>query len=118
MACLLVVAWATIFAIMIRAVIMKDILWPQKQEDREEGGWKAHEDEKVVCDTRTCDDANSSGVASQQPNSTDAGYTMGEGRVDMAEGSAIPDNGLPPIAERLIEESVRGRSPRKNDSVV
>lgn len=25
---------------MIRAVILKDILWPQKQEDRDEGGWK------------------------------------------------------------------------------
>lgn len=25
---------------MIRAVVVKDILWPQKQEDREEGGWK------------------------------------------------------------------------------
>jgi hypothetical protein len=28
---------------MIRAVILKDILWPQKQEDRDEGGWKTEE---------------------------------------------------------------------------
>lgn len=28
---------------MIRAVILKDILWPQKQEDRDEGGWKTED---------------------------------------------------------------------------
>lgn len=39
MACLLVVAWAAVFIIMIRAVLAKDILWPQRQEDRDEGGW-------------------------------------------------------------------------------
>ena len=39
MACLLVVAWAAVFIIMIRAVLAKDVLWPQKQEDRDEGGW-------------------------------------------------------------------------------
>lgn len=26
---------------MFRAVILKQILWPQKQEDRDEGGWKS-----------------------------------------------------------------------------
>lgn len=39
---------------MIRAVIKKDILWPQKQEDREEGGWKKHDSEAKVCDLRRC----------------------------------------------------------------
>jgi hypothetical protein len=31
---------------MIRAVVLKQILWPQKQEDRNEGGWMAG-DEKM-----------------------------------------------------------------------
>ena len=36
MACLLIVAWASIFFIMVRAVLLKDILWPQKQEEKKE----------------------------------------------------------------------------------
>ncbi|CAD0049814.1 unnamed protein product [Aureobasidium pullulans] len=35
--------WFFVFGMMIRAVILKDILWPQKQEDRDEGGWKTEE---------------------------------------------------------------------------
>jgi len=41
MTCLLILIWITVFVSMIRAVIVKDILWPQKQEDRDEGGFKA-----------------------------------------------------------------------------
>lgn len=41
MTCFLIVIWITVFISMIRAVIVKDILWPQKQEDRDEGGFKA-----------------------------------------------------------------------------
>jgi tellurite resistance protein TehA-like permease len=40
MTILLVVAWCMVFGMMIRAVVIKQILWPQKQEDRTEGGWK------------------------------------------------------------------------------
>ncbi|KAF2153223.1 hypothetical protein K461DRAFT_137329 [Myriangium duriaei CBS 260.36] len=36
---LLVLTWISVFVMMIRAVHLKQILWPQKQEDREEGGW-------------------------------------------------------------------------------
>ena len=50
MAGLIVVAWLTIFSMMIRAVVVKDILWPQKQEDRAEGGWEKHPEEKQACD--------------------------------------------------------------------
>ncbi|KAF1987261.1 hypothetical protein K402DRAFT_330851 [Aulographum hederae CBS 113979] len=35
----LVITWFFVFAAMIRAVWLKQILWPQKQEDRDEGGW-------------------------------------------------------------------------------
>jgi tellurite resistance protein TehA-like permease len=35
----LVVAWFLVFGMMVRAVLLKQVLWPQKQEDRTEGGW-------------------------------------------------------------------------------
>ncbi|KAF2231618.1 putative C4-dicarboxylate/malic acid transporter [Viridothelium virens] len=38
--CLLILTWLLVFSMMIRAVLTKQILWPQKQEDRDEGGWK------------------------------------------------------------------------------
>ncbi|CAI6340368.1 unnamed protein product [Periconia digitata] len=36
----LVITWLFVFGMMIRAVLLRQILWPQKQEDRTEGGWK------------------------------------------------------------------------------
>lgn len=40
MTCVLICIWVTVSVCMVRAVVVKDILWPQKQEDRDEGGWK------------------------------------------------------------------------------
>ena len=40
MTCVLICIWLTVFVCMVRAVFLRDILWPQKQEDRDEGGWK------------------------------------------------------------------------------
>ncbi|KAF2473284.1 C4-dicarboxylate transporter/malic acid transport protein, partial [Lindgomyces ingoldianus] len=36
----LVLTWFLVFGMMIRAVWLGQILWPQKQEDRTEGGWE------------------------------------------------------------------------------
>ena len=98
---------------MLRAVVLKDVLWPQKQEDREEGGWKALPNEKRACDTRACDEPEGEQVE------------MGEGVGGEGEGDFVEQRmdeagvvGLPVIAERLIEESVRGRAPRVDDSMV
>jgi hypothetical protein len=41
-----VITWLYVFGMTIRAVVLKQILWPQKQEDRNEGGWIAG-DEKL-----------------------------------------------------------------------
>ncbi|KAF2712676.1 hypothetical protein K504DRAFT_372809 [Pleomassaria siparia CBS 279.74] len=41
MTVLLIVVWVMVVGMMIRAVVLKQILWPQKQEDRTEGGWKS-----------------------------------------------------------------------------
>jgi hypothetical protein len=35
----LIITWIFVFSMMIRAVYLKQILWPQMQEDRDEGGW-------------------------------------------------------------------------------
>ena len=39
----LIVTWFFVFGMMIRAIILKQILWPQKGEDRDEGGFKGPE---------------------------------------------------------------------------
>ncbi|KAI9732545.1 MAG: hypothetical protein M1834_003880 [Cirrosporium novae-zelandiae] len=36
----LICMWIFVFVMMIRAIILKQILWPQKDQDRDEGGWK------------------------------------------------------------------------------
>ncbi|KAI9686921.1 MAG: hypothetical protein M1822_002674 [Bathelium mastoideum] len=43
--CLLLLIWMFVFFMMIRAVVTKQILWPQKQEDRDEGGWKTTQEQ-------------------------------------------------------------------------
>ena len=43
--CLLILTWIFVFAMMIRAVRAKQILWPQKQEDRDEGGWRTTQEQ-------------------------------------------------------------------------
>ena len=45
MTCLLILTWLFVFSMMIRAVLNKQILWPQKQEDRDEGGWKTTQEQ-------------------------------------------------------------------------
>lgn len=41
MTCVLILVWMFVFGMMIRAIVLKRILWPQRQEDRDEGGFKA-----------------------------------------------------------------------------
>lgn len=103
---------------MIRAVILKDILWPQKQEDREEGGWKAHPNEAKVCDTRVCDDASTQSQVPEQATMSGAEKVEQDAEPVMEGDVTAMPRDIPAITERLIEESVRGRTPRQNDSMV
>ncbi|KAI4139816.1 MAG: hypothetical protein LQ341_004072 [Variospora aurantia] len=41
MTVVLVMAWFVVFGLMIRAIAQKQVLWPQKGEDKDEGGFKA-----------------------------------------------------------------------------
>ncbi|KAI9828195.1 MAG: hypothetical protein M1826_006123 [Phylliscum demangeonii] len=43
MAVALVVAWALVVAMTLRALYLRQILWPQEDEDRDEGGFKGRE---------------------------------------------------------------------------
>ena len=40
MTCMLVVVWIFVMTMMIRAIVKKEILWPEKGEDRREGGFE------------------------------------------------------------------------------
>lgn len=40
---LLIAVWFFVFGMMIRAIILKQILWPQKGEDKDEAGFKGPE---------------------------------------------------------------------------
>ncbi len=44
-ACLLILAWIFVVFMMFRAVYLKQILWPQKGEDRDEGGYHSEDTE-------------------------------------------------------------------------
>lgn len=73
MTCLLVCVWLAVFVGMVRAVVSKDILWPQKQEDRAEGGWRKHSSEPRACDIRRCSTNSgqarlNGGIVSQTPS--------------------------------------------------
>ncbi len=49
---ILIAVWLFVTVMMVRAVWNRQILWPQKQEDRDEGGWKYDEREKAYMEYR------------------------------------------------------------------
>lgn len=49
---LLILVWVGVVVMMVRAVILKQILWPQKDEDRDEGGFVGPEKRSTSKDTR------------------------------------------------------------------
>ena len=59
----LILVWFFVFGMMVRAVVEKQILWPQKQEDRTEGGWTqpSVEEQRRRWREQHCGDAGESG---------------------------------------------------------
>ncbi|KAF7509234.1 hypothetical protein GJ744_008294 [Endocarpon pusillum] len=47
MTCLLILAWFFVVFMMFRAIYLKQILWPQKGEDRDEGGFHSEDAESL-----------------------------------------------------------------------
>ena len=108
MTCLLILAWMAILGMMVHAVVVKDILWPQKQEDREEGGWEKDPEEKTVCDPLDCDVVNdseevtinsattASSLGRDMVQRTSDGPAVWSGRrsISWAASSAVAEGGL------------------------
>ena len=49
---ILIIVWIVVVIMMVRAIILKQILWPQKGEDRDEGGFVGPEEKTSLNDTR------------------------------------------------------------------
>jgi hypothetical protein len=47
-----IITWFFVVFMMLRAVYLKQILWPQKQEDRNEGGWLEGDERMKSADRR------------------------------------------------------------------
>jgi hypothetical protein len=63
----LVITWIFVFSMMIRAVYRRHILWPQMQEDRDEGGWGRSGRKKKLKATLVSSAAPVSNEATIQP---------------------------------------------------
>ena len=59
----LVAMWIFVVVCMVRAVVKKDVLWPQKGEDRNEGGFRVEERAKTVAERRRSKIASEGGGA-------------------------------------------------------
>ena len=53
MTVLLIVAWIIVVGYMIRAIRKKHILWPEKGEDKSEGGFRAREEDSIASGSST-----------------------------------------------------------------
>lgn len=49
----LVLMYIFVFSMMIRAVVLRHILWPQKGEDKDEGGFEMNQVQPEILDIRT-----------------------------------------------------------------
>jgi biopolymer transport protein ExbB/TolQ len=47
-----IITWFYVVFMMLRAIHLKQILWPQKQEDRNEGGWLEGDERMKSADRR------------------------------------------------------------------
>ena len=45
---LLICVWIFVVGMMVKAIILKQILWPQKGEDKDEGGFKMPKSDRTA----------------------------------------------------------------------
>ena len=131
---LLVCAWMAVFGMMVRAVVRREVLWPQKQEDREEGGWKAWPGEKRVCEPGCGDDGgvpppeglppvDMDGVVDEKfEEGVQSEVGVARSRRQRKDSAASPESSSS-AATRFVDEIVRssgtpGRSPRTAEDMV
>lgn len=119
--CLLIVAWATIFITMIRAVYVKDILWPQKQEDRDEGGWQSTYSTPESIETKSPNSVRRRKASSPETERhtvvVDAERTEEADWTDTAREES-PEEEIRVGVEGLINQRIRGRPPTQSEDMV
>lgn len=111
---------------MIRAVIAKDILWPQKQEDRDEGGWTSTVNEPASRKKTTCNSQRKmedNGIWREHTIAADAVRAedhQAECEKETEQRKSDPDSEVSPpgLVESLIGQSMRERMPMQNDEMV
>jgi tellurite resistance protein TehA-like permease len=67
---LLVLAWGVVVGFMIRAIATKQILWPEKGEDKSEGGFKAHRVRTGASNRRPASDAGAAVLPNSRQEAT------------------------------------------------
>ena len=117
--CILIVAWAGIFITMVRAVYVKDILWPQKQEDRDEGGWQSRYSDLESTETKSPDAPRRRKASSPEENRMVA-VDPERAEADWSEAphEAGADPEVRPGIEGLVNQRVRGRPPVEGEDMV
>ncbi|KEF59092.1 uncharacterized protein A1O9_03936 [Exophiala aquamarina CBS 119918] len=61
MVCLLIIVWFVVVGCMLKAIYKRQILWPEKGEDKTEGGFKARQEEGSLLPTMAPDQAEKEG---------------------------------------------------------
>ncbi|KAF2718140.1 hypothetical protein K431DRAFT_275313 [Polychaeton citri CBS 116435] len=101
MACLVIVIWIFVFGKMINAVFKKEILWPQKQEDRDEGGWRGRDMGRRK--TPRSSNATLTLKRSRQQSEVQQALPHIPSEIRM---SSDPNAGLSAVAERIMDQAV------------
>ena len=106
---------------MIRAVYVKDILWPQRQEDRDEGGWQSTYSTPGSTETKSPDSVRrrktSSPEAERHTVVVDAERTEEADWTETAR-EENPEGEIRVGVEGLINQRIRGRPPAESEDMV
>jgi len=106
----LIMMWVFVITMNVRAVIIKQILWPEKQEDRTEGGWKQQSAEEQQRRQRERDLADGGesmrGRTWSRARRLPRRETFGRDTFATAEGNGAP---MPELARAQTETAARKR---------
>lgn len=106
---------------MVRAVYVKDILWPQRQEDRDEGGWQSAYSPPQSTETKSTDSVRRRKAS--RPEAQRHTVVVDAERTEEADWTetAREENSEDEIrvgVEGLINQRIRGRPPAQSEDMV
>lgn len=105
---------------MVRAVYAKEILWPQKQEDRDEGGWQSYSNPSSV-ESKSRDPPRRRKASSPEQARTvvvDAERTEEMDWTDHPRDEPVRESEVRVGAEGMIDQRIRGRPPLQTEDIV